>query len=212
MMLSIAIPTVNLGRDHLTRVLPRAILLLVITAVPGEPLFKGRLVVHHSDDDAQSFLWYADTKTGGTHGQKYLVSLTEDERATVLTLTKKGTVAARTLTRAHILLHADGQATDDDIAQALHIGTATVERIRKRFVEEGLEAALSERPRLGGRRTLEGKPEALLVARACSTPPDEWPRWTMQFLADKLVELKQVESIEENRAHLGMETTQRGSA
>jgi hypothetical protein len=53
--------------------------------------------------------------------KKYLVNLTEDERATLLTLTKKGTIAARTLTRAHILLHADSQATDDDIAQALHI-------------------------------------------------------------------------------------------
>lgn len=69
--------------------------------------------------------------------QKYLVSLTEEERATLLTLTKKGTVAARTLTRAHILLDADGQATAVDMAQALPMGTATVERTRKRFVEEG---------------------------------------------------------------------------
>jgi hypothetical protein len=81
---------------------------------------------------------------------KSLVNLTEAERATLLTLTKKGTVAARTLTRAHILLHADGQATDVDIAQALPIGSATVERTRKRFVEEGLEAALDARPRPGG--------------------------------------------------------------
>jgi hypothetical protein len=111
--------------------------------------------------------------------KKYFVNLTEDERATLLTLTKKGTVAARTLTRAHILLHADGQATDDDIAQALHMGTATVERIRKRFVAEGLEAALNERPRAVGRRQLEGKREALLVALACRTPPDERKCWTM---------------------------------
>jgi hypothetical protein len=145
-------------------------------------------VGYHSDDDAKSFLWYADPKTEGPMANKYLVNLTEDERATLLTLTKKGTVAARTLTRAHILLRADGQATDDDIAQALHIGTATVERIRKRCVEEGLEAALNDRPRAGGRRQLEGTREAFLVALACSTPPNERKGWTMQLPADKLVE------------------------
>jgi transposase len=127
--------------------------------------------------------------------KKYLVNLTEDKRTTLLTLTKKGSVAARKLTRAPILLHADDQASDDDSAQALHSGTATVERTRKRFVEEGLEAALSERPRAGARRTLAGKPEAFLVALACSAPPDERQCWTMQLLADHLVELQQVESM-----------------
>jgi transposase len=146
-------------------------------------------------------------KREGPMAKKYLVNLTEDERATLLTLTKKGTIAARTLTRAHILLHADSQATDDDIAQALHIGTATVERIRKRFVEEGLEAALNERPRAGGRRKLEGKREAFLVALACSTPPDERKCWTMQVLADKLVELNQVESISDETVRRTLKTT-----
>jgi transposase len=146
-------------------------------------------------------------KREGSMAKKYLVNLTEDERAMLLTLTKKGTVAARTLTRAHILLHADGQATDDDIAQALHLGTATVERIRKRFVEEGLEAALNERPRAGGRRKLEGKREAFLVALACSTPPDERKCWTMQLLADKLVELKQVESISDETVRRTLKKT-----
>jgi transposase len=139
--------------------------------------------------------------------KKYLVNLTEDERATLLTLTKKGTIAARKLTRAHILLHADGQATDEDIAQALHMGTATVERTRKRFVEEGLEAALNERPRPGGQCKLEGKQEALLVALACSTPPDERKCWTMQLLADKLVELKQVESISDETVRRTLKKT-----
>ena len=99
------------------------------------------------------------------------------------------------MTRAHILLHVAGQATDEDIAQALHIGTATAERTRKRVVEAGLEAALNERPRAGGQRKLAGQQEALLVALACSTPPDERKCWTMQLLADNLVALKQVESI-----------------
>ena len=139
--------------------------------------------------------------------QKYLVSLTEEERATLLTLTKKGTVAARTLTRAHILRDADGQATAVHMAQALPMGTATVERTRKRFVEEGLEAALDERPRPGGPRTLAGKQEALLAALAWSTPPDERQCWTRQLLADKLVELKQVESMADETVRRPLQKT-----
>jgi hypothetical protein len=107
-----------------------------------------------------------------------LVTLTADERATLLTLTKQGTVAARILPRAHLLLHADGQATDDAMAPALPRGTATVERLRPRVVEAGLAAALNERPRAGGRRKLEGKRAAFRVALACRTPPDERQCWT----------------------------------
>ncbi len=92
--------------------------------------------------------------------KKYFVTLTDDEREPWHAVTKRCKVAARQLSRAHILLHADAGASDDAIAHALHVGTATVERTRKRFVEEGLEAALTERPRPGGRRTLESKPEA----------------------------------------------------
>jgi transposase len=121
--------------------------------------------------------------------KKYLVTLTGEERAILLALTKRGKVAARKLTRAHILLQADAGATDEAIARALHAGMATVERVRKRFVEQGLEAALTERPRPGGRRKLDGRTEAFLVALACSIPPDERKCWTMQLLADKLVDL-----------------------
>ena len=126
---------------------------------------------------------------------KYLVTLTEPERESLLALTKKGSVAARKLTRAHILLQADAHATDDAIATALHIGTATVERTRKRFVEGGVETALTERPRPGGKAKLDGKAEATLVAWTCSAPPDDRARWTMQLLADKLVELQVVAAI-----------------
>src|SRR5215210_3761786 len=124
--------------------------------------------------------------------KKYHVSLTELERESLLALTKKGSVVARKLSRAHILLQADAGAADDRIAQALHIGTATVERIRKRFVEGGVAGALTERPRPGGKPKLDGKAEATLVAWACSTPPDDRKQWTMQLLADKVVELKLV--------------------
>jgi transposase len=127
--------------------------------------------------------------------KKYIVNLTDQERETLLALTKKGSVRARKLNRAHILLQADAGATDAAIAAALHVGTATVERIRKRFVEGNLEGALSERPRPGGTPKLDGKGEATLVAWACSTPPDEAKVWTMQLLADKLVTLGVVDSI-----------------
>jgi transposase len=138
---------------------------------------------------------------------KYLVTLTDDERAQLLALTKKGTVSARRLTRAHILLQADRGTPDAAIAAALHSGTATVERTRKRFVEEGLAAALQERPRPGGRRKLEGKQEAFLIALACSTPPDGRQHWTMQLLADKLVELKHVESISDETVRRTLKKT-----
>jgi len=124
--------------------------------------------------------------------KKYLVTLTDSERESLLALTKKGSVAARKLTRAHILLQADAHATDETIATALHIGTATVERTRKRFVEGGVEVALTERPRPGGKAKLA---EATLVAWTCSAPPDHRARWTMQLLADKLAELTVVETI-----------------
>ena len=138
---------------------------------------------------------------------KYLVTLTDDERAQLLALIKKGTVSARTLTRAHILLQADRGTPDTVIAAALHTGTATVERTRKRFVEEGLDAALQERPRPGARRKLEGKQEAFLLALACSTPPDGRKHWTMQLLADKLVELKHVESISDETVRRTLKKT-----
>jgi transposase len=125
----------------------------------------------------------------------YVVTLTDDELATLLDLTKKGTAPARKISRAHILLRANEGAGDQAIADALHIGRATVERTRKRFVEGGIERALTELSRPGAKRKLDGKQEALLIATACSTPPEPRAKWTMQLLADKLVELKVVESI-----------------
>ena len=127
--------------------------------------------------------------------KRYLVTLTDTERAHLLTLIKKGKVSARKLSRAHTLLQAEAGTTDEAIAAALHLGIATVERIRKRFVEEGLEAALTERARPGGRRKLDGRQEAFLIALACSTPPEGRQRWTMQLLADKLVEVQVVEAL-----------------
>jgi putative transposase len=127
--------------------------------------------------------------------KKYLVTLSDDEREQLVAFTKKGRVPARKLTRVHMLLQAEAGMADHAIAAALHIGRATVERTRKRCVEEGVEAALSERPRPGSRPKLDGKQAALVVALACSTPPEGRRRWTMQLLADKLVALRVIDTI-----------------
>jgi putative transposase len=113
--------------------------------------------------------------------KKYSVELTAEEHTQLLTLLKKGKGAARKLCRARILLQADKGASAARIATTLHTGVATAERTRKRFVEEGLEAALTERRRLGGQPKLQGKDEAFLIATACSAPPRGRPRWTVQL-------------------------------
>jgi transposase len=125
----------------------------------------------------------------------YRIHLAEDERAHLLGLTQSGKAAARRVRRAQTLLLADEGHSDRVIAEMLHIGHATVERTRLRCVEEGLEAALSERPRPGSSPKLDGKQEALLVALACTYPPEGRKCWTMQLLADRLVTLGVVEAI-----------------
>lgn len=139
--------------------------------------------------------------------KRYVVTLTADERTQLLALTKKGRVAARKLTRAHILLQADAGATQDAIAAALHIGRATVVRICRRCVEEGLEVALRDRPRPGAQRKLDGKQEAFLIALACSTPPEGRKGWTMQLLADKLVALRGVDGVSDETVRRTLKKT-----
>jgi transposase len=102
---------------------------------------------------------------------------------------------ARRVARAHVLLRAAEGATDEEIAQTLHVGIATVHRTRQRFVDEGLTAALSERPRSGSPPALTGKQAAFLVALACSTPPAGRHRWTLQLLADRFIERRQIDLI-----------------
>ena len=127
--------------------------------------------------------------------KKYIVDLTADEREQVVALTTKGTVGVRRYKRARALLGADAGDTDAVIAAGVGLHHVTIEGIRKRFVEEGVAAALSERPRPGAARKLDGRGEAHLVALACSAPPGGRTRWTMQLLADRLVERKLVDSI-----------------
>jgi transposase len=137
----------------------------------------------------------------------YVVDLTEEERAQLLELTRKGTTRARRLRRAQILLAADDGATDAIIAATLHVARATVERTRQRFVLGGLAGALDERPRPGAKAKLDGKAEAHLVALACSDPPEGRKRWTMQLLADRLVELERVEAISDETVRRALKKT-----
>jgi transposase len=119
--------------------------------------------------------------------KKYSVDLTDDEREQLLQLTRHGKPAARKVTRARILLKAADGLTDDQIATTLDVGVATVERTRKRFVEQGF-GALNERSRPGARPKLTGKQQAHVVAVACSAAPEGHTHWTMRLLAGKVVE------------------------
>ena len=136
--------------------------------------------------------------------KKYLVQLTEEEREHLRKLISSGTAPARKLNRARILLkadvgkHAEGEALiDREIAQMLETSAATVQRVRERFYEGGLEAALerSMPDRVYKQRSLEGRAEAHLIALACSEPPRGRDRWSFRLLADKAVELGIVEKI-----------------
>jgi transposase len=138
---------------------------------------------------------------------KYLVDLTEEEQGYLLDVIHKGKTAARRVARAHVLLRAAEGTTDEDIAKTLHLGIASVHRIRQRFVDEGLTAALSERPRSGSPPALTGKQAAFLVALACTTPPPGRHRWTLQLLADRFLELRQIDTISADTVHRVLKKT-----
>jgi hypothetical protein len=131
---------------------------------------------------------------------KFIVRLTGEQRREREKLAATGKRSAATITRARILLKADADGDgwpDDRIAQALDTRAGTLARIRKKFAQQGLEAAV-QRKRPSGRqyRKLDGTQEARLVALACSPPPEGRARWTMKLLADQLVELEVVSSID----------------
>jgi transposase len=127
--------------------------------------------------------------------KRYIVDLTAAERAELRSVIRKGIASARRLTRARVLLLADEGETDARIAAALHVHETTIERIRQRFVAGGVERALRDQPRPGGRPKLDGKQEAFLIALACSAPPGGRACWTMPLLADRLVALEIVDAI-----------------
>jgi hypothetical protein len=134
--------------------------------------------------------------------KRYVVTLSTDERGHLDALTKVGRRSARTITRARILLLTDqgdgGPGWEDArVAEALGCGHRTVERVRERFVTDGLDAALSHHtpPTPPRQPVLDGAAEARLIALACSATPDGRKAWTLRMLADKLVELEVVETI-----------------
>jgi transposase len=120
---------------------------------------------------------------------RYRVELSEVERGELRAMLSGGKHAARKLKRAQILLAADAGVADETIAISLDVGVSTVSRVKRRFVESGLERALNEEPRPGAARKLTGKEEALLVATACASPPEGRARWTLELLAGEMVRL-----------------------
>lgn len=138
---------------------------------------------------------------------KYVVELTSEERNQIKRMLSKGKAAAYKQRHGRILLltdqgpHGGKKMSDKAIAQVLACGQATVERTRKHFVLEGFEAALARKNRTNYRRKIDGKAEAHLIALTCSKAPDGYDRWTLRLLADKLVELKIVDSCGKDTVH-----------
>jgi transposase len=133
--------------------------------------------------------------------KRYIVSLTSEERQTLEQLTRTGKAAAAKINHARILLKADinnpdGSWKDQAISNALNISIKTIERVRQRFVEEGLESAVTRRSspalKLG---KIDGETEAHLIALACSQAPAGSSRWTLRLLADQMVVLGYIESV-----------------
>lgn len=133
--------------------------------------------------------------------ERQIVRLTPAERTQLLKLLSSGEAPARKLTHARILLKADRGTdgpgcTDEAIAEALEVGEVTVWRVRKRYVTEGLEAALNHRhPKNHRPRRLDGNQEAHLIALACSEPPEGHARWTLRLLARRMIELEHTERV-----------------
>lgn len=133
--------------------------------------------------------------------KKYVVQLTDAERATLLQTVTAGKVAARTVAHAHILLKADTGAgrpgwTDQQIVEAFEVSLSTVGRVRRQYVEQGLEAALQRQaPTEPVPYKLDGEQEAHLIALACGAPPTGRKRWTLRLLASKVVELQIAEEV-----------------
>jgi len=134
-------------------------------------------------------------------GKRYNVTMTPGERTMLEGLISKGKAAAKKLLHARILLKADASYNgpgwqDKQISEALEVSVSTIERVRRQFVEEGLEAALERRkPKMVRLGKLDGAQEARLIALACSEPPAGRADWTLRLLADTFVELGHVDTL-----------------
>lgn len=135
------------------------------------------------------------------------VRLTEAERTTLIGITRRGETNARRLTRARVLLLADRGATDAAIADALDLHPRTCQRLRQRACQDGVQAALDDRPRPGAARLLDATQEAHLIALACSDAPDGREHWTMHLLANRLIDLQIVETISDETVRRTLKQT-----
>jgi transposase len=126
------------------------------------------------------------------------VSLTDKELSSLTTFTKRGATSARGQTRARILIMLHRGRTSEEVAATLQVGVATVFNIKRRYLAEGLSAALHDKPRSGKPIRIDGAARAKITALACSATPDGHARWTLRLLADKAVELGFVEAISHN--------------
>ena len=133
---------------------------------------------------------------------KEKLDISKAERQKLQKIARRGENKARVITRARILLLSSEGCTDQQVADALQIGRATVERIRRRAVREGVEPALVDRPRPGSEPKLDAKQEAQLVAIACSEPPPGQKRWTIRLLMEEVMQQKIVD-------HISFETVRR---
>ena len=144
---------------------------------------------------------------------KYVVELTGEERNLIKQMLRKGKAAAYKQRHGRILLlkdrgpHGSKKMSDTEVAQVLSCGRATTERVRKRFVMEGFEEALSRKNRTNYRRKIDGKAEAHLIALTCSKPPEGHARWSLRLLADRMVELKIVDSCSKDTVHRTLKKT-----
>lgn len=132
--------------------------------------------------------------------KKYRVKLSTAQREILEELTNSGTIKVRVYKRAKVLLMSDenrtgGSKPGSQIAEEVDVSLATVQRVRQQFVEDGLQAALSEKPRSGAPRKFKERDRAKITALACTKPPKGYARWTLRLLAEKMVELELVESI-----------------
>lgn len=140
--------------------------------------------------------------------KRYNVTLTDTERAELRKLISTGKGAARRLAHARVLLKADQGRIDEQIAAEVDVGRATVERVRKRFVEEGLAAALDPRRSAQPREhKIDGAVEAHLVALACSAPPAGQARWSLRLLAEQLVTLEYLPRVSHETVRQALKQT-----
>lgn len=141
--------------------------------------------------------------------KRYVLNLTEEERAALEEVAAREKRSPEKARRARILLLADDCLTDEEICEELSVGSATVQRVRKRAAEDGIVAALERKPQKSPSRkpVLDGRAEAQLVTLACSSPPEGHTRWTLCLLADRLVELDVVETVSVTTVHRRLKKT-----